>query len=173
MSLFCVSKHFYYDMLPHHLCVWRRCFACRWGLRVHGDSWRRGQQSHHFRQLETGESLHTLSFVSNCLNWLFMLRDLFLRKRGFDIPSTLFRKWKKPFVRFPWWVNYLCVFKRKESTVTCVCAAPYRKSSGAAALTVLELFEVLSFGKMEMTLLLTFTVFNSDLQETRKNLVEG
>lgn len=45
-------------------------------------------------------------------------------------------------------MNYLCVFERKE----CVC------SDGRAVLTVLELFEVLSFGKMEMTLVLTSTV---------------
>lgn len=138
---------------------------------MHSDSRRRGQQSHNFRQLETGELL-SVNFTAQSLRSVdFILRptscliDLFLSK-----PSL---------TSFGLDTLYFCVYSVYSSVNSvfilvlfmCVCV-PHRTGSpaGAAVLTVLYLFEVLSLRKSGNHSLVNLTCFKSQLTRTRAKI---
>lgn len=87
---------------------------------------------------------HSVLFISFSLDWFLVVScssDQFLSKPS--LSSSVLWKWKQPFVWFLSWANYLC---------------EWRECVHTGVLTVLVLSEVLSFGKVEITLLLTFIV---------------
>ncbi len=101
---------FHYTLCVLTCVTW--VFACRWGLRVLSDGRRRGQQSHNFRQLETGELLtvshlsHSVLFTSCGLDWLPVFlcfgdySKLPLTSSGFGILCLHLRKGKSNLFNF-------------------------------------------------------------------------
>lgn len=164
--------------------------ACRWGPRVLGDSRRRGQQSRHFRQLETGELLAvSLTPRSLCPGYLVLLGptpwlascslghlQLF---SDFRLSLPALKKWKKQFVQSLWWANDLRVFECKEcvrtSAFICVslCSTVRGESCRSSCAHCTWAFWSSLIRKSGNHSVVNLICFNSNPQLTRTFLAEG
>lgn len=141
-------------------------FARRWGLWVHGDSRRRGQQSHRLWQLETSEFLsathfcHFLLLISYSLDWFPVFScstELFLPKPSLTSRFDTLPLHLRNFLSTSHLSNFsdgpiICV----HSSVKRVFVPQYGEScrSGCAHCSL----QICEIGKTEIALLLPFLV---------------